>query len=65
MSDYPNRREQILDLLTQEFRDRGHSVITEEGDIYVTVLVQRGPVTIPAAKFNLSTLANQIDRRIG
>lgn len=60
----PNRREQILDLLTQEFRDHGHTIITEEGDVYVTVLVQRGPVTIPAAKFNLSTLAAQIDRGV-
>lgn len=60
----PNRREQILDLLTQEFRDDGHTVITEEGDVYATVLVQRGPVTLQAAKFNLSTLANQIDRSL-
>ncbi|MBW8320881.1 MAG: hypothetical protein K0M49_16875 [Arenimonas sp.] len=60
----PNRREQILDLLTQEFRDDGHTVITEEGDVYAAVLVQRGPVTLQAAKFNLSTLANQIDRSL-
>lgn len=60
----PNRRGQILDLLTQEFRDDGHTVITEEGDVYATVFVQRGPVTIPAAKFNLSTLASQIDRSL-
>lgn len=63
MSD-KTRREQILDVLIQEYRDDGHTVITEEGDIYATVLVQRGPVTIPAAKFNLSTMASQIDRRV-
>ena len=64
MSD-PTRREQILDVLIREYRDGGHTVITEEGDIYATVLVKRGAVAIPAAKFNLDTLADQIDRRLG
>lgn len=59
------RRQKILDLLVREYRDDGHTVITEEGDVYATVLAKRGGVTIPAAKFNLTTLADQIDRRLG
>lgn len=65
MSDRQSRREQILDVLIREYRDDGHTVITEEGDVYATVLVKHGGVTIPAAKFNLGTLADQIDRRLG
>lgn len=64
MSD-KSRREQILDVLVREYRDDGHTVITEEGDVYATVLVKHGAVTIPAAKINLDTLADQIDRRLG
>ncbi|MBC7313576.1 MAG: hypothetical protein H5U11_13875 [Rhizobium sp.] len=64
MSDHQSRREQILEVLVQEFRDDGHTVITEEGDVYATILLRHGPVTLQAATINLSTYASQIHRRV-
>lgn len=60
----PARRERILAALIREYRDEGHTIITEESDVLATVMVKSRGKSVPAVTFNLSTLADQIDRSV-
>lgn len=58
------RRDRILELLVAEYRDSGHSILTEEEQLYAGIVAVVGEVRIMLAKINLDTLADQIDRSL-